>query len=99
MQFCTVLLVWCLCASSPLASFARVPSLPSSFSSWHALVDSGSSCLGLPAEFFDMVLSWLPLRCNLGRYDSLPNVCYITEDVRQVLPTLSFKLADVSSHG
>jgi hypothetical protein len=59
------------------------------------LVDTGSSCLGLPAEFYDMVISWLPLRCNLGRYDSLPNVCYISDDVRPVLPTLSFKLADV----
>ena len=40
-----------------------------------------------------MVISWLPLRCNLGRSDSLPHVCYITPDVKQVLPTLSFKLA------
>lgn len=77
-------------ASLRLAPFRSVPS-----SSWHVLIDTGSSCLGLPAEFYDMVISWLPLRCNLGRYDALPNVCYITEDVRPVLPTLSFKLADV----
>lgn len=63
-------------------------------SSWHALVDTGSSCLGLPAEFFDMVISWLPMTCNLGRVDGLPHVCYLSGDVKQrVLPTLSFKLA------
>lgn len=62
--------------------------------SWHGLVDTGSSCLGLPAEFFDMVISWLPMTCNLGRTDGLPHACYLQGDVRQkVLPTISFKLA------
>lgn len=65
-------------------------------SSWHAMVDTGSSCLGLPAEFFDMLISWLPLRCNLGLYDGQPHVCYITADIqnRNKLPTLSFRMAD-----
>jgi hypothetical protein len=65
-------------------------------SSWHALVDTGSSCLGLPAEFFDMLVSWVPLQCDLGRSDGLPHVCYLMPEVKPVLPTLSFKLADVS---
>ena len=29
-----------------------------------AVVDSGSSCLGLPAELFDGVVSWLPVTCS-----------------------------------
>lgn len=90
-SLCVRLLLVCVLHPS---FFPRHSAVPAS-SSWHVLVDTGSSCLGLPAEFYDMVISWLPLRCNLGRYDSLPNVCYISDDVRPVLPTLSFKLADV----
>ena len=65
-------------------------------SSWHGMVDTGSSCLGLPAEFFDMLISWMPLHCNLGLYDNQPHVCYITADIqnRNKLPTLSFRMAD-----
>ena len=64
---------------------------------WHALVDTGASCLGLPAEFFDMVISWLPMRCALGKIDNIPRLCYLSTEVRtSSLPTISFKLADVS---
>lgn len=66
-------------------------------SSWHALVDSGASCLGLPAEMYDMVISWLPLTCDLGRVDGLPHICQLKSDVKKtVLPTIGFKMADVS---
>jgi len=62
---------------------------------WHALVDSGASCLGLPAEFYDMAISWLPVKCNLGRFTHLPYICYFGSDInKQRLPTLSFRLAD-----
>jgi hypothetical protein len=67
-------------------------------STWPAIIDSGASCLGLPAEFFDMVISWMPLRCGLGKLDSVPRICYVSSEVRTgSLPTITFKLSEFGS--
>jgi hypothetical protein len=60
---------------------------------WHAHVDTSSSCLTLPAEMHAMLISWVPIHCVLGIFDRIPRVCYLTDDVRAVLPTFSFRLS------
>jgi len=60
---------------------------------WHAFVDTASSCLTLPAEMHALVISWLPVSCTLGNYDRLARICYLTDDVRASLPSLSFRLS------
>jgi len=73
----------------------------SSFSdaeSYDAIVDTGSSCLGLPAEFFDMFMSWIPVECVAAQFPSDPDtsqVCYLTSAYKSTsLPTISFRLSE-----
>jgi hypothetical protein len=40
-----------------------------------------------------LVISWLPVSCTLGNYDRLARICYLTDDVRASLPSLSFRLS------
>ncbi len=55
------------------------------------VVDTGSSCLTLPAELFDSLLSWIPAECDL-----LSN-CYLPLHVRSILPDLSFTVASTGT--
>lgn len=63
--------------------------------SWNALVDTASSCLRLPAEFFDMVMSWIPAECTDESVSSssIPQrTCYLPAGAPLVLPELVFSL-------
>jgi len=65
-------------------------------SSYDAIVGTGSSCLNLPAEFFDMIASWIPVECETEHFPSDiddSRVCYLTGSQPNSLPTLSFKLS------
>jgi len=87
--------------------FQSAPSLGIPFNNYggvNAIVDTGASCLTLPAEYFDQVVSWLPVTCNSLQNDGLPMTpatCrslgifkyYFADNVVQNLPTLSFRLS------
>lgn len=71
---------------------------------WNAIIDTGSSCLGLPAEFFDMLISWIPVECIEGKnsFGLDSPVCYIRPDlsssanwnrVRSELPVIEFRVS------
>lgn len=73
---------------------------------WPALIDTGSSCFTLPAELFDMLMSWIPVDCEFISLDDdqpgqnngvLPetncNMPFLKDNVDvDKLPTLSFQI-------
>jgi len=69
---------------------------------WNAIVDTGASCLGLPGDFFDMLVTWLPVECDNiifstdGEYYPQTGGCslpYLNEGVNETdLPTLTFTI-------
>eukprot|EP00752_Nemacystus_decipiens_P009624 g8599.t1 len=67
---------------------------------WPAIVSTGSACLGLPEEFFDSLMAWLPVEENCpAQVDGAPagGMCSLApEDAAEELPSLSFRL---SHHG
>lgn len=62
--------------------------------SFHGLVDTGASCLGLPQELFDSLISWLPVVCHTRTFLTgglrQDVQCVLKPDVPTVLPTLTF---------
>ncbi|CAM9721729.1 unnamed protein product, partial [Scytosiphon promiscuus] len=65
---------------------------------WPAVVSTGSACLGLPEEFFDSLMAWLPVKETCpAEPDKEGTMCSLSaEDAAQELPSLSFRL---SHHG
>eukprot|EP00903_Cladosiphon_okamuranus_P009233 g8814.t1 len=63
---------------------------------WPAVVSTGSACLGLPEEFFDSLMAWLPVTGDcLAQADGAPAgiMCSLaSEDATEELPSLSFRL-------
>eukprot|EP00033_Pygsuia_biforma_P003436 GCRY01003765.1.p1 GENE.GCRY01003765.1~~GCRY01003765.1.p1 ORF type:complete len:499 (-),score=98.71 GCRY01003765.1:9-1505(-) len=65
---------------------------------WTALVDTGAHGLTLPADFFDMLFSWMPSECeDVEAYDSsgtFPSrICYLPKNIApSTVPTISFRL-------
>ena len=67
-----------------------------------SFVDTGASCLQLPAEMFDALVSWLPVICeaqdgfdpySFSSYGT-SSVCYVDADlVADGLPTISFTVS------
>jgi hypothetical protein len=70
-------------------------------SSWPAIVDTGAVCLSLPAEFFDIMATWLPLvdqSCgSFGGNGVSPTPCYVRQEAAGALPWMSFRLAEDAS--
>ena len=73
--------------------------------SWPAIVDTGSICLSLPAELFDMIIAWVPaIHCvdavqpSNTTQTSETTLCYINTTSIQLLPTLSFSLCNNCVH-
>ncbi|CAM9146862.1 unnamed protein product [Ectocarpus sp. 6 AP-2014] len=63
---------------------------------WPAVVSTGSACLGLPQEFFDSLMSWLPVEGDCPDPEN-GGICSISaENAAMELPSLSFRL---SQHG
>ncbi|CAM9247766.1 unnamed protein product [Ectocarpus sp. 4 AP-2014] len=63
---------------------------------WPAVVSTGSACLGLPQEFFDSLMSWLPVEGDCPDSEN-GGMCSISaENAAMELPSLSFRL---SQHG
>lgn len=97
-------LIWGVADYSPFHTFLvrdlRVcgVSLVDNFTDYafRGLVDTGSTCLGLPAEIFDSLMSWLPVRCDGRAFQPgfrTDMECSLLPDVPTVLPTLSFTMA------
>lgn len=62
---------------------------------WDAMIDTGASCLGLPAEMFDSFAARIALICPQvsSGIGASSTVCYLHPDLDpQQLPTLSFRL-------
>merc|ERR1719499_2841227 len=53
------------------------------------MTDTGASCLGLPHQFYKMLLSYVPFDCN----ETLTH-CVLSENVSGQLPSLSFSLQE-----
>lgn len=53
---------------------------------WPAIIDTGSSCLSLPSEFFKSLLAHVPIECT-------GNVCIVPNEWIGRLPSLSFRLS------
>lgn len=65
--------------------------------SWLVEIDTESSCLGLPTEFFDVLVTWLPLNCTRGSNSEgrSVRVCFVLPQYsgeRVSLPILQFSL-------
>lgn len=76
-----------------------VPIFAKRTSQWAAIIDTGSSCLGLPTEFFDVVATWSDLTCttlNNGRNEK-EQICYIEAAFTGTLPTIAFYLEEGDS--
>jgi hypothetical protein len=63
-------------------------------SSWDAVIDTGSACLGLPTEFFTNLMAWIPSNCSFR--SNRKTICYLPESFNDTnsLPVLSFALED-----
>jgi len=57
-------------------------------SHYPAMVDTGASCLGLPHDFYEMLLAYAPFSCD----NSTLTHCTLDAGVTGQLPPLSFKL-------
>lgn len=70
---------------------------------FHVIVDTGSSCLGLPEELFDSLTSWLPVQCYSRSFypGSIRKdvECVLLPDTIPLLPTLSFTVASLEPGG
>jgi len=71
---------------------------------WVAIVDTGSSCLGLPSDVFEHMFNWLPAECNFARPGAAVSstdeprslglrTCWLPGNVSEgALPMLVFRL-------
>lgn len=74
-----------------------VPLLSNYSSNWNALIDTSAACLGLPTEFFNILMTWIPSTCFRTTSSSGNHIrtCYLPTDFLDdtPLPFLSFRLS------
>jgi hypothetical protein len=61
--------------------------------SWSAIIDTGASCLGLPKDFFEILIKRIPVTCQRSR-EGYAGGCFLNEGVTGSLPLLTFRVSD-----